>query len=72
VWLSRPRRGTNQWDRCRPRPQRPLPIALVIVDDLEAAGLVPPDLEDLLADRSIFDFFDSIEPSKTLDVKISG
>jgi hypothetical protein len=29
--------------------QRSLPIALVVVDDFEAANLVPPDLENLLA-----------------------
>jgi hypothetical protein len=35
--------------RRRPCSQRSLPVALVVVDDSEAAGLVPSYLEDLLA-----------------------
>jgi hypothetical protein len=43
----------NPWllerDRGRPGAQRSLPIALVVVDGFEAAGLAPPDLENLRA-----------------------
>jgi hypothetical protein len=39
-------RAISEWVSASAQPS--LPIAWVVVDDLEAAGLVPPDLEDLL------------------------
>jgi hypothetical protein len=42
-------RPLSEWDRLGPSADSSLPSALVKVNNLKAVGLVPPDLEDLLA-----------------------
>jgi hypothetical protein len=54
-------------DRRRPRAQLPLPIALVVVDGLEAAGLVPLHLEDLLT----VDAYLEVEKIRLAEIPIS-